>query len=262
VRELRGAWCDDESAVFRWLRKGATRSARPGGCQREHSCQVGPFGNGKRHGTCVLLLDSIENYGAAQDMRNLLHRLLRTDGVIIVGTVADNSLASHSHDQDSRSSGLDFLPDESFVVVVEDLFYLSALAVLESRDNRQVSASSVSRATSPPRRSGSAPADEARGPTQRDRQKQATRETLRSTAVRLFVAQGFRETTTEEIAAAAGVSRRTFFLHFASKDEVLLGHIGEELDMLRAELDTSPASLEPAARAGRQSPPRVVDAGA
>jgi AcrR family transcriptional regulator len=67
----------------------------------------------------------------------------------------------------------------------------------------------------------------------------------------LFVEQGFRVTTAEEIAAAAGVSRRTFFLHFASKDEVLLGHIGEELDMLRAELDTSPASGEPAARAGQ-----------
>jgi AcrR family transcriptional regulator len=113
-----------------------------------------------------------------------------------------------------------------------------------------VTASSVARATSPARRSGAPPVDESRVPTQRDLQKQATRETLRTSALQLFVEQGFRETTAEEIAAAAGVSRRTFFLHFASKDEVLLGHIAEDLAMLRAELDTSPASLAPAARAG------------
>ena len=86
--------------------------------------------------------------------------------------------------------------------------------------------------------------------TQRDRQKQATRETLRSVALRLFVERGFSETTADEIAAAAGVSRRTFFLHFASKDEVLLGHIAAELGMLRAELEVASADLEPAARAG------------
>jgi AcrR family transcriptional regulator len=91
----------------------------------------------------------------------------------------------------------------------------------------------------------------ARRPTQRDRQKQATRETLRSVARRLFVERGFRETTADEISAAAGVSRRTFFLHFASKDEVLLGHIADELGMLRAELEAASADLEPAARAGQ-----------
>src|SRR6185295_1075703 len=112
-------------------------------------------------------------------------------------------------------------------------------ARLGSRNNCQMPPSSTARASLP------------RAPSQRDRQKQATRETLRSTALRLFVQHGFRETTAEEIAAAAGVSRRTFFLHFASKDEVLLGHIAEELAMLRAELDAAPASLEPAARAGQ-----------
>ncbi len=113
------------------------------------------------------------------------------------------------------------------------------MTLLGSRDNWQVPPSSSARASMP------------RAPGQRDRQKQATRETLRSTALRLFVEHGFRETTAEEIAAAAGVSRRTFFLHFASKDEVLLGHIAEELAMLRAELDAASASLEPAPRAGQ-----------
>ena len=86
--------------------------------------------------------------------------------------------------------------------------------------------------------------------TSREFQKLATRDALRTAAMRLFVERGFRNTTAEDIAAAADVSRRTFFLHFTSKDEVLLGHIEEQLAMLRAELAVAPAALDPAARAG------------
>jgi AcrR family transcriptional regulator len=86
-------------------------------------------------------------------------------------------------------------------------------------------------------------------PGQRDRQKAATREALRSAAMRLFAERGFRDTTTDDIAAAVGVTRRTFFLHFTSKDEVLLGHIAHQLDLLVLELDAAPAHLDPAARA-------------
>jgi len=102
----------------------------------------------------------------------------------------------------------------------------------------------------PGTRSAAAPLGVTRPLTQRDRQKRATRDALRSAALRLFVERGFRETTADDIAAAAGVSRRTFFLHFSSKDEVLLGHIAEQLTMLRTELAAAPADLEPAARAG------------
>ena len=91
-------------------------------------------------------------------------------------------------------------------------------------------------------------ASEAR-PGQRDRQKAVTREALRRAALRLFAERGFRETTADDIAAAVGVSRRTFFLHFTSKDEVLLGHIADQLDLLVLELTAAPAELDPAARA-------------
>ena len=86
--------------------------------------------------------------------------------------------------------------------------------------------------------------------TQRDRQKHSTRESLRLAALDLFAERGFRETTADEIAAAAGVSRRTFFLHFSSKDEVLLGHIREHLVLLDEELTQAPAELDPVRRAG------------
>lgn len=47
------------------------------------------------------------------------------------------------------------------------------------------------------------------------------REALVQAARALFRARGFEATTIDEIAAAAGVSRRTFFRHFATKDAVV-----------------------------------------
>ncbi|WP_158630433.1 TetR/AcrR family transcriptional regulator [Glycomyces terrestris] len=52
------------------------------------------------------------------------------------------------------------------------------------------------------------------------------------TAEALFVAKGFEETTVDEIAAAVGMSQRSFFRYFPSKDEVVLdslARLGEEL---------------------------------
>ncbi|WP_103955281.1 TetR/AcrR family transcriptional regulator [Nonomuraea solani] len=58
----------------------------------------------------------------------------------------------------------------------------------------------------------------------REEKKERTRVALVEAAVRLFGEQGYERTTVAEIAAAAGMSTRTFFLHFPAKEDVLLGN--------------------------------------
>lgn len=56
----------------------------------------------------------------------------------------------------------------------------------------------------------------------RERKKQATRDALARAAWRLTIERGYAHTRIEDIAAAAGVSARTFSNYFSGKDEALL----------------------------------------
>lgn len=54
--------------------------------------------------------------------------------------------------------------------------------------------------------------------------------------MRLFCTRGFTETTVQDIAAAADVSRGTFFNYYPYKEAVLLEHAAGHLEALRTEL--------------------------
>jgi AcrR family transcriptional regulator len=56
-----------------------------------------------------------------------------------------------------------------------------------------------------------------------------TREALRQTAIRHFVEHGFEDASVPAIAAEVGVTERTFYRHFATKDEVLFADLTQGL---------------------------------
>src|SRR5919198_816798 len=63
----------------------------------------------------------------------------------------------------------------------------------------------------------------------RERKKLQTRQTLMAVAAKLCVERGFDDVTVAEIAAAAGVSARTFFSYFECKEDVFLGRGDDRL---------------------------------
>ena len=79
-------------------------------------------------------------------------------------------------------------------------------------------------------------------PGRRERHKADTRRALADAALRRFAVEGYDATSVDAIAADAGVSARTFFRYFASKDEVLdMGRL-ERQGELRAVVASAPGS--------------------
>lgn len=79
----------------------------------------------------------------------------------------------------------------------------------------------------------------------RERTRNAVRAQLGQTAVKLFVEQGFEATTVEQIAAATGLSRRSFHRYFAGKEDVLAQWFAEMGQKIAAELEARPAGEPP-----------------
>jgi TetR/AcrR family transcriptional regulator, regulator of mycofactocin system len=68
------------------------------------------------------------------------------------------------------------------------------------------------------------------------RRRSTSRAELEQVAFDLFERQGFENTTVDDVASAAGISRRTFFRYFESKNEIPWGDFDSELAGMRRRL--------------------------
>ncbi len=75
----------------------------------------------------------------------------------------------------------------------------------------------------------------------RGRPAATTRRDVARAALDLFARRGYDETTVDDIAAAVGISRRTFFRYYESKPDVVWGEFDIELVRLRDSLTEAPA---------------------
>jgi AcrR family transcriptional regulator len=78
-----------------------------------------------------------------------------------------------------------------------------------------------------------------------ERKRQLVRDELAEAALQLLAKQGYEETTVDHIVAAAGVSRRTFFRHFQSKEDVLVQFLSDLGTAMCKQLSARPATEPP-----------------
>lgn len=70
---------------------------------------------------------------------------------------------------------------------------------------------------------------------------------MRASALQLFGEHGFQAVTVQQIADHAGVTERTFFRHFANKEEVLFSDEDIILTVITQAFDSAPRHLTPRA---------------
>ncbi|MFW6090356.1 MAG: mycofactocin system transcriptional regulator [Actinomycetota bacterium] len=87
------------------------------------------------------------------------------------------------------------------------------------------------------------PADGANTSTRIGRRPSTTPAELSHVALRLFAERGFETTTVDDIAAAAGIGRTTFFRYFNSKNDLPWGDFEAQLERMREYLRTRPGDL-------------------
>ena len=66
----------------------------------------------------------------------------------------------------------------------------------------------------------------------RERKRRSTLDRIAEAGLKLFVENGYEATTLDAIAAASGVSRRTFFYYLKSKEDVLLAHESGDIPLV------------------------------
>jgi AcrR family transcriptional regulator len=77
------------------------------------------------------------------------------------------------------------------------------------------------------------------------RKQDFVRGTIWDAAIDLFAAAGFEETTIDDIARAAGVSTRTFFRYFSSKNDLMGQGMIRYAALLSDAIDSAPKTVSP-----------------
>jgi AcrR family transcriptional regulator len=78
--------------------------------------------------------------------------------------------------------------------------------------------------------------------TRHELRRRATHEALRQAALKCFARKGFADVTVTELAREAGVTERTFFRHFPTKEAVLFQDYETQLEWLAEALARRPVS--------------------
>ncbi|GAA3923770.1 TetR family transcriptional regulator [Streptomyces gulbargensis] len=103
----------------------------------------------------------------------------------------------------------------------------------------------MSKAVKSPRATSPSDAQESAAGTRAAAQRLKMRRELAAAAMELFATKGYEATTVDEIAAAAGVARRTFFRHFRSKEEAIFPDHDDTLVRAEAVLNAAPPHEHP-----------------
>ncbi|MFE6226837.1 TetR family transcriptional regulator [Streptomyces sp. NPDC057854] len=101
------------------------------------------------------------------------------------------------------------------------------------------------KAVKTPRATSPSDAQESAAGTRAAAQRLKMRRELAAAAMELFATKGYEATTVDEIAAAAGVARRTFFRHFRSKEEAIFPDHDDTLVRAEAVLNAAPPHEHP-----------------
>ncbi|WP_405594121.1 TetR/AcrR family transcriptional regulator [Streptomyces sp. NBC_01092] len=76
-----------------------------------------------------------------------------------------------------------------------------------------------------------------------DRSRQVAVEAILDTAVRLFTEQGYERTTIAQIAREAGISQRSLFRYFGTKEDLVCGDQEALGELLRRTVEQQPAEV-------------------
>lgn len=82
--------------------------------------------------------------------------------------------------------------------------------------------------------------------------KEAVKDAILDATDRLLARYGYRKMTVDDIASEARIGKGTIYLHFTSKEEVVLSHVDRIVDRLKERLNEIGSSEAPAAERLRQ----------